>query len=168
MRSARITRSRSPAKCPKCKNEVAMLRAPAGVCETCDLIRVAGTQEANETRPRFFMPMVHHAEPVRHLAPMKPLEEPAAPPASSQNGDGAQPPICARYKKGPERGKCSTCGHTRAEHLAAKKSAAPAAPKRRGVGAAMTIEQLRSQWERRACGFASTGCGARVEAGGSG
>jgi hypothetical protein len=54
-----------------------MLRAPAGVCETCDLVRVAGTQEANETRPRFFMPMAHHVEPPRRLLPV--------------NGDGASP-----------------------------------------------------------------------------
>lgn len=41
-----------------------------GVCETCDLIRVAGTAEADENRVRLFMPLAHHVEPKRRLTPM--------------------------------------------------------------------------------------------------
>jgi len=87
--------------------------------------------------------------------------------AAAKNG-GAKPPAggpgeytepCKGYKAGPERGICGKCGYSRAEHLAAKKArgdgrqkkTAPAAPRRKRVGAEpgsvqMTIEQLRSTY----------------------
>jgi hypothetical protein len=127
-----------------------MLRAPAGVCETCDLIRVAGTAEQDTFRPRVFMRLAHHPDPVQHLAPMKPPEE------NASGGNGADaPPVtrpCGKYRKGEERGICGNCGATRAEDMAAKKiSGAPAARRKREPGPAaddplMRLEQLRSTY----------------------
>jgi hypothetical protein len=83
-----------------------MLRAPAGVCETCDLIRVAGTAEQDTFRPRVFMRLAHHPDPVQHLAPMKPPEE------NASGGNGADaPPVtrpCGKYRKG--EGSAGTAG----------------------------------------------------------
>jgi hypothetical protein len=107
-----------------------MLRAPAGVCETCDLVRVAGTQEANETRPRFFMPMAHHVEPPRRLLPVNgdgasPESRDGAttkfpPPASpgeprQKRGRKPDPTKCRKWKLGAN-GRCERCDGMLEQH----------------------------------------------------
>jgi hypothetical protein len=107
-----------------------MLRAPAGICETCDLVRVAGTQEANETRPRFFMPMAHHVEPQRRLLPV------AVEPETGPSGNGATGPAAPEQ---PRTRRKYVRRKPLAEDGRRRKKSAP-------VGAEMTIEQLRSRY----------------------
>lgn len=117
----------------------------SGLCQRCDAQAKRGTAAVGG-------PVKRRAGRRKLVAANGAIEE--QPPRET---NGAEPCPCRKYVKGLERGICATCSATRATHLAAKKSgAAPAARKKRGPGRQpavngaesplMKIEQLRSNY----------------------